>query len=243
MRSSRLWIHPAHEAIGDALAEGFAAAWNDLQGETIDSNRLRRVERLTTASGPRFLKRFLGVQPKNAIKLRLQAPRCRSQAEREVRVIEALARHGFRVPEVLAWGDECGTWRERRSLLLLAPLAGQPISELTAPERDLVLRVAHELGRAIICGVFLPDLGLDHVFEPGPPETGFGLIDFHNARFWPAPGRRELGRAVVRFFRSPGGTRLVQRGLVEDFARTYLQGAGRPEALAITLRLCRERLP
>ena len=51
-----------------------------------------------------------------------------------------------------------------------------------------------------------------------------------------------LGRAIVRFFRSPGADGLRQRDFVERFARLFLRAAGRPEAEQRVFDLCRRRL-
>ena len=51
-----------------------------------------------------------------------------------------------------------------------------------------------------------------------------------------------LARAIVRFFRSPGGPRLQERGLLERFARGYLRTAGRSDIAGEVLEVCRRRL-
>jgi hypothetical protein len=237
---TRLWVDPEDGELLALARGGFAAVWDGLRGDVVGENRLRRVERLAAVGAPRFLKRFLGIEAKNALKLRLYAPRCASQAEREQRIIERLHDAGFGAPRVLAAGAELGAWCERRSLLLTAALSGRPLSEIATPSESLLEAVADCLGRSVASGVFLPDLGLDHVFV----GTGdrLALLDFHNARTWPAPTRRELGRAVVRFFRSPGGEALLARRLYAPFAHAYLRAARRDEALQRALALGRARL-
>ncbi|MAE75665.1 MAG: hypothetical protein CMJ85_02205 [Planctomycetes bacterium] len=237
---SRIWTAPEHAWLTALARGGFASVWDGLDGEVVDRNRLRRVERITTPGGVAYLKRFFGVQAKNELKLRfLQQPRCTSQAMRERLVIDKLHAEGFRPPEVLAAGDETSFGHERRSLLLTASLDGHALADTDDLPETTVLEVAEHLGSVTSKGVFLPDLGLDHVFaSPG----GYQLLDFHNARFGPRPSARELGRAIVRFFRSPGADGLRQRDFVERFARLFLRAAGRPEAEQRVFDLCRRRL-
>jgi len=70
----------------------------------------------------------------------------------------------------------------------------------------------------------------------------YQLIDFHNARTAPQATDREVARAIVRFFQSPGGSRLLANGWLEEFVDRLLDSAERTMARAKTLALCRERL-
>jgi len=205
----------------------FDAAWTRFHGPEVDRNRLRHVEHVDTSLGPAYLKRFHGIQLKNAIKLRWSRPRCRSQAAREVGVIEALARIGWGVPEVLAWGEDIGLFFERRSFLLTAELSGRPLCERDDLAQAPLLDLADRLGSLFAAGLCLPDLGFDHVFEDG---RGYSLIDFHNARTGPPATDYEVGRAVVRLFRSPGGAPLVDAGLVAPFLERFVAAACRRAA-------------
>ncbi|MFQ5506951.1 MAG: methyltransferase domain-containing protein, partial [Planctomycetota bacterium] len=235
-------VHIDPDRLGELRELDFAGLWR-LQGTRIDTNRLRSVELVQTPCGEAYLKRFLGIQWKNALKLKLSTrPRCRSQADRERRIIRALDDAGFRPPVVLAFGEETRLGIERCSLLLTAPLAGRPLTGMRLEsDRDLLGRVASELGRVLAAGIFLPDLGLDHVFllEDG---GGLGLLDFHNARTKPAPSTREIARAIVRFFESPGGAALVRAGAVPAFTRTLLAAAGLEKRLDSVLRVLEHRL-
>lgn len=235
-----LWINPECSPPAQLDGATFHAAWSGLGGTRIDQNRLRSVERIETDAGTIYLKRFFGIQLKNELKLRLlQSPRCKSQAMRERLVIQRLRNLDYRPPVVIACGEETSWGHEHRSFILTRALTGTPLADINAGD-ELIGDVAEHLGRIVHDGVFLPDLGLDHVYVA---ESGaYELLDFHNARFGPAPGRRELGRAVVRFFRSPGGPDLRAHGLLEPFVRRYLRAAGRDDAVRPVLELCERRL-
>lgn len=240
--NSRLFIAPDFQtrlpSRGSAVL-AFDEAWDRWRGERVDENRMRDVEFVDFGEQQGYLKRFHGIQKKNAWRLRLQQPRAQSQAGRESAIIHALHEAGFESPKVLAWGQEIAGGREQRSLLLTAPHEGTALNELRTPTlRDALPEVADELGRTVRAGIFLPDLGLDHVFALD--DGGFGLIDFHNARKTARPRRRELGRALVRFFRSPGSDSVQDLRL--EFAERYLSAAERMDAWKRTERLFDRRL-
>ena len=240
---SELWINPAFREIESWTQLGFAGFWAELEGPRIDRNRLRQVELVETPLGTAYLKRFFGVQLKNEAKLRLLTrPHTNTQAGREHAIIDKLTEAGFHPPVVLARGEESRFGHELRSLLLTLALPGKALCDLPTEELDeeLLLSVAKMLGEAVRSGIYLPDLGLDHVFKN--PDWSFGLIDFHNARCTRRPSARELGRAIVRFFKSPGGGAFLEAGLFEPFARSYLQAAERPEAFPRALELGKKRL-
>ncbi len=229
------------EYLGEAPS--FDRIWSDLHGEVVDRNQGRYVEKITGPWGIAYLKRFEGIQGKNHRKItRATEPRAATQTEREVRIMAALAQEGIGVPQILAWGSEVEGGREKRSLLLTSELPATALDQLPPAnlDRSLLARVAGELGRTVASGIFLPDLGLDHVYLGA--EGRLFLLDFHNARTRPAPSRRELGRALIRFFRSPGGDRAREVLPFEEFAARYLEAAGRPEAMGRALGLARKRL-
>lgn len=230
------------EHLGEA--PGFDRVFLGLRGEVVDRNRGRSVERIEGTGWTGYLKRFEGIQAKNHRKItRRTEPRVGTQAEREVRIMEALGHAGFGHPEILAWGSEVERGREQRSWLLTKELAARALDEIEPQDldRSLLARVAGELGRTVAAGIFLPDLGLDHVYVDD--EGRLFLLDFHNARTDPTPRSRELGRALIRFFKSPGAERARQALSFEEFARLYLEAAGRPEAMGRALALARSRLP
>ena len=235
------------ELIEDAgQAPSFAAAWDQWRGQTVDENRLRHVEELRLLGRSCFLKRFHGIQWKNQLKLAAQKPRCASQAGREAKIIAALAARGFHPPKLLAWGAETHAGREQRSMILTEDLHGTPLSDVSLPvRREILCDAAEELGRTVQAGIFLPDLGLDHSYvlehEGFHGKPRWGLLDFHNARLCKRPRRRELARALVRFFRSPGAEPCLD--LKTSFAKTYLEACGRMDAFPLALRFFSARIP
>ncbi|MCB9880256.1 MAG: hypothetical protein H6832_00045 [Planctomycetes bacterium] len=240
--SVRLFLAPdfqSNMSSRGAAVISFDEAWDRWRGELVDQNRMRDVERIDFGRTTGFLKRFRGIQAKNHFRLRWQRPRCHSQAGREVAIMHALQNEGFRPPRVLAWGQELRGNREQRSLVLTEAFDGSALSQCSHATTVAQLpRVAELLGRAVKTGIFLPDLGLDHVFLLA--DDALGLIDFHNARRHPRPTSRELGRALVRFFTSPGAERILDER--DEFASTYLEAAERPRAWRATQRLFRQRL-
>jgi SAM-dependent methyltransferase/tRNA A-37 threonylcarbamoyl transferase component Bud32 len=233
------------EYLQDDLAgdPGFDQVWDAFHGEIIDQNQGRQVERIQTRSWTGYLKRFEGIQAKNHRKLtKSTEPRVATQTEREVRIMEALEQAGFGVPQILVWGSETADGRERRSLLLTKELPATALDQLPPDQldRSLLTRVATTLGQTVAAGIYLPDLGLDHIYVDD--DDRLYLLDFHNARTRPAPSRRELGRALIRFFRSPRAEVARKALSFEEFASHYLEAAGRPEAMARALGLARKRL-
>ena len=236
----RFWISDElRSALGDAVPSTLEDAWQLWHGERVDENRLRHVERVELGGETCYAKRFVRAQGKDLAKLRLQTPRCASQAEREQLVIERLGELGIGAARVLARGETLRLGLERRSLLVVAEIEGQAMHTL-AINQELLDLAAKTFGRCVRGGVFAPDLGLDHAFVT--PDGSLALIDFHRARFGPRPSARELGRAVVRFFKSPGAERVRSPERIERFAALYLESAGRQDALERCRELCAERL-
>ena len=237
----RLYLAPEFEkTIASRGGLSFEDAWDRWSGEVVDENNLRNVERIEFGRTTAYLKRFHGIQTKNHWKLRLQKPHSRSQSERENAIIHALHSEGFGPPRVLAWGHELNRNREVRSLIVTAAHPGTALSDLPPEDRNRLLpEVADELGRTVASGIFLPDLGLDHVYTLA--DGSLGLLDFHNARRSSRPRRRELARALVRFFRSPGAEDC--QAAREEFAQLYLTAAERLDASKWCQRLFATRLP
>lgn len=233
--AERVWFDPT-AGLDKALPSAFEALWSALAGRLVGRNRLRRVERIETPVAG-YLKRFTGIQVKNALRLLVTThPRCRSQAFRELRVIEDLEAAGLGAPKVLLAAERTlGPW-ERRSLLLTAPLRGKALCEAPdGPTEEDARAAAKAYGLALRAGVFTPDMGFDHVFRD---EGGrLSLLDFHNARTAPAPSPRELGRAVLRLLQSPGGARHARLDFAEELLEIYLETGGRlgakPRAMSI----------
>ncbi len=225
----KIQVHPEREDLAALASQGFEALWKDLQGPVLDRNRLRRVEYIEWKGEAFYLKRFLGIQWKNALKLRFfEKPHCQSQAFRETLVIERLRSLGFHPPSILLSAEETKLGHEQRSLLATAPLPGRPLSEIYAEApmpMELLLRCAETFGRILRSGIYLPDLGLDHCFLLRGDHLG--LLDFHNARFSPAPRQRDLARALAHWFKSPSGSHLWDH--VVPFTETYLRAAERAD--------------
>ena len=225
VQDQKIQVHPEREDLGLLAIQGFEALWDDLQGPVLDRNRLRRVEYVHWKGEHFYLKRFLGIQWKNAIKLRfLEKPHCQSQAFREALVIERLHNLGFHPPSLLLAAEETRMGHEQRSLLATAPLPGKPLSEIYQDQpmpQELLLRCAETFGKILRAGIYLPDLGLDHCFLLEGDHLG--LLDFHNARFSPAPRPRDLARALAHWFKSPSGPHLWDH--VVPFTETYLRAA------------------
>jgi predicted Ser/Thr protein kinase len=231
-------------ALQDSLGGcSFEELWELLRGPVCREHRTRSTQRVETQRGAAFAKRFGSVQLKNVLWLRWGSrPAVRSQAAREARIIDALASRGFAAPRVLLLAEELGLLRERRSLLLLAPLEGRPLCENDAALQDetLLLRIARHLGSVLASGILLPDLGTDHVYLM--PNGDFGLLDFTNAYCTRRPRARTVARALIRFFRSPRAEELIERGAHARFAATYLESAERPDAMSAWRKLARTRL-
>ncbi len=225
VQDQKIQVHPEHEDLAALANQGFDALWQDLQGPVLDRNRLRRVEFVEWNGEAFYLKRFLGIQWKNAVKLRFrERPHCQSQAFREALVIERLRNLGFHPPSLLLAAEETRLGHEQRSLLATAPLPGLSLSELYRDRpmpQELLLRCAETFGKILRAGIYLPDLGLDHCFLLQGDHLG--LIDFHNARFSPAPRQRDLARALAHWFKSPGGSQLWDQ--VVPFTEAYLRAA------------------
>ncbi len=246
MTREQIWLANPGPCPASFRGLRFEELWkllDDADGQRIDENRLRHVVRRTHEGRELYVKFFEGIQLKNALRLRfLSRPRCHTQAAREHAVIRGLRSCGFRVPEVLLRAERTRFGHELSSILVLAPLDGFPLeTRLGELGTEAYLTVlATRLGMMVKAGIFLPDLGTDHVFCDS--RSGFGFLDFHNARFAPRPSNRELARAVVRFFRSPGAELLLERSLLWPFAERYFHSAGRPQAREALERLAKERL-
>ena len=221
----------------------FEQLWARFVGPEVRAHRRRQVLRCEHDGRVLFAKRFLSIQPKNWLRLRLtEKPRVRSQAAREAAICELLRNGGFHPPRVLLWAEEIGFVRERRSLLLCEAHAGPPLCDeggvLTDDAR--LFAIADELGAIEAAGLHLPDLGTDHVFLL--PGGALGLLDFTNARSAPRASAREVARALVRFFRSPRSDLMLARGVQHAFAERFCKAASREDALPRWETLARERL-
>jgi hypothetical protein len=83
-------------------------------------NRLRHVARITLGKRAWFLKTFTATQWKNRLRFQLTAPRARDDAERELRMTEALLQAGVGAPRPVAYGR-----RGEAAFYLCAELEGR----------------------------------------------------------------------------------------------------------------------
>lgn len=190
VRPEETWL----EAVGlTSVAEVFAHP-----GEP--RGPIKSLVRLQGPQGPVFVKRYqfkpLSVRLRGVLKLNPPV----YSGPRELENLLELAAAGFRVPLPLAAGeDQVGG--VRRSFVALANLAGQPLSEVPAPEepcqrRALLDRVALLARRLHAEGFWHRDLYACNLFWDS--SLGLGLLDCERV------GRR------------PGGAR--QRWRVKDLA-------------------------
>jgi len=208
-------------------------------------NRLRHVVRLSAGNERAyFLKTFAATQPKNRLRFRLTRPTAGSDAERELRVTQALRAAGIAAPRPVAWGR-----RGPASFYLCAELPGTPLTAaLATPSQHpgLARAAARFCGQLLGAGFRLPDLAPDHVFSPsgsaaaaaGEPGT-FGVLDLHNGGIGrPGPADRRLLRRVLRrFARSCRGTPAAAPVIALPFAVRLIRAAGRNDARAVLAAL------
>ncbi len=185
-------------------------------------NRLRSVVCVEVGGHLYFVKQFTRTQWKNRLTFALTAPRARDDAERELRVTEALRAAGFAAPQPIAYGRHGA-----QACYVCAELAGESLQQRFARDFDAALarNAARHCGALLAAGFWLPDLGADHVFVSGEGAAqAFAVLDLHNGRLGP-PGPvppRVLVRVLRRCRRS-----------CRDLALAW------PQALGVALRLLR----
>lgn len=192
-------------------------------------NRLRHVQRFDTPHGVYFLKTFTATQWQNRLRFCLTAPQAHDDAERELRVTQALRQQGYAAPRPVA----CGR-RGRASFYLCAELPGRSLRDWFLAgdcPRALVRISARHCGQLLSAGFALPDLSSDHVFAASSSERSPAVLDLHNAgQGRPGPASRELLlRVLRRFTRSVRGDG-VPRSTALRFALGLLRAAGADRA-------------
>lgn len=159
-------------------------------------NRLRGVVRIESPSGTFYGKTFLATQWKNRLRMRFTAPRASDDAERELRMTQALLANGYAAPRPIAYG------RDQHAYYLCAALPGRSVRELLrdgACSQELARRVAEHCGGLLAQGFWLPDLSAEHVFVHG--EQPLAVLDLHNGTLHQAgPAPRWLCRRVLKHF-------------------------------------------
>lgn len=202
-------------------------------------NRLRSVERIEAGGAVWFRKVFDGTQWKNRARFLLTPPRARDDAERELRVTEALRAAGHGAPVPVACGRAGG-----RAVYVCRGLPGEAFAARLAAGTAtpaLARRVAAHCGGLLAAGFALPDLSADHVFVDGAPgaET-FAVLDLHNGGLVrPGPASPALlVRVLRRFARSVRGAAVAWPAALR-FAVLLVRAAGRGDRARAILR----RLP
>lgn len=192
-------------------------------------NRHRHVRRLELDGRVWFIKVFERRLWKNRLRQAMTEPRAHSDAERELRMTQALARAGFAVPTPVAAGSD-----GQRSVYVCRRLPGRSVLECLragAVSQGLAQRVARHCGILLAAGFRLPDLSAEHVFVDGPSGAErFGVLDLHNGgTSRPGPAPRKLLRRVLRhWLRSLRGEAIGFRPALR-FAVRLLRSAGRPD--------------
>ncbi len=198
-------------------------------------NRRRHVVRIETATGVYYLKTFTETQWKNRLWFRCSRPHARDDAERELRVTQALQAAGFVVPRPVAVGR-----RGAASFYLCAELPGRSCHDLLVAAGDagnLPRLVARHCGRLLAAGFWLPDLSADHVLVV--PDAGawrLAVLDLHNGSLGrPGPVPHRIAVRVLRHFASSVRDVPVARSTALRFAARLLRSAGRRGASARTV--------
>jgi SAM-dependent methyltransferase len=174
-------------------------------------NRHREVRRIEVQGAVWFLKVFHRTQWKNRVRFRLSRPAAADDAERELRVTQALRAAAIAVPRAVSIGRAGAS-----SFYLCAPLPGVALRDLLAAgavTSATAAAAATFCGDLLAQGFHLPDLSANHVFvdqQPGGPR--FGLLDLHNGSVGgPGAAPARLCVRVLRHFqtsvRDLGGSR------------------------------------
>ncbi len=200
------------------------------------ANRLRSVARVHDAGRHWYVKTFLATQWKNRLRFLLTAPRARDDAERELRLTQALGAAGFAAPRPVAYGCD-----DRGAYYVCAPLPGESLADRLrrgAADPALGRRVAEHCARLLRAGFHLPDLSADHVFVHG--DAPLAVLDLHNGSLG-RPGRppAALCRRVLRRFARSARELPVSAPAALRFAARFLRAAGQCDRARAIL----ERLP
>lgn len=172
------------------------AALRQSQTPAAPPNRLRAVTHIPGPAGGWFLKHFARTQWQNRLRFYATAPRSRSDAERELRMTQALRAAGFAAPTPVAWGRAGAA-----SFYVCRALPGRSLATLLAAgaaDGALLRRAAQHCGELLRRGFWLPDLSAEHVFA-ADDRRGFAVLDLHNGRLGrPGCPPRWLLRRVLR---------------------------------------------
>lgn len=185
-------------------------------------NRLRSVRRIDTPHGVYFLKTFTRTQWQNRLRFLLTAPRADDDAERELRMTQALRAAGHFTPRPVAHGRAGAA-----SYYLCAALPGTALRERLRHRVDpqLLRGIATYFGQTLRAGFRLPDLSAEHVFVDD--EDDLYLLDLHNGGLAaPGPTPHWLLRRVLRRCRRSVQDLVLPRPMVLRGAVRLLRAAG-----------------
>ena len=194
-------------------------------------NRLRHVVCIEHAGRSYFLKTFQRTQWKNRLHFKLSQPIASDDAERELKVTEALRARGFQAPRPIAYGRAGAT-----SYYLCAELPGKSLAEHMQNgevSEAMANALANHCGKLLAAGFLLPDLSADHVFVASDRDrqqhSAPAVLDLHNGGTAApgAPPQKVLTRVLRRFARSVRELP-VARKLAMQFAVRLMRSAGAP---------------
>jgi len=195
-------------------------------------NRLRHVTRIATQHGTFYLKTFTATQWKNRLWFWCSSPRAHDDAEREIRMTQALRNAGLQAPRPVALGRA-----GRSSFYLCAALPGSSCHDLLAAgdtDAQLSRRVAAHCGHLLRQGFRLPDLSADHVFvRRHGDDWDLAVLDLHNGSLRkPGPVKFRLARRVLQRFLRSVQDLPMSRPRALGFAARLLRAGGRSGAAA-----------
>lgn len=195
-------VQPEYAALLEANGLGtFAAIFAVAEAQRLDKTGLARwrerlrlilrepngVERIC------YLKRYVDPPWRAQVRRILAGHPRESTAAHEWHAIHALADAGLPVPEPVAFGQEMSGWRERRSFLLIAEVAGRSLERwlpdcwqraatgaVWRRQQDLIRRLASLVASFHRAGFVHRDLYTSHIFlqaDGMEPTPRFAIID------------------------------------------------------------------
>lgn len=157
------------------------------EGELVANHRGRReILKISPPGTPTlFLKRVFRAKKKDGLKSFLKRGAVFSSSKEEWENLTALRGAGFKIPELVAYGEECAFFWEKRSFILTQQVAARETLEdflrdcPVQSERWRVLAaLADEIRRLHATAFSLPDLFARHIFvDRSRPSPEFYFID------------------------------------------------------------------
>lgn len=239
-----------HEVLRQLGLDSMDGAKN-FQAELIKDHKGRRdIQRITTDAGGQtlvfFLKRNWKPYKKDGVKSLFTRGEVWSQSHTEWENSLALQRAGVAVAEPVAFGEECGLFREKFSFIITAAARGEmTLDEFIRTSQDASERkcvfdsLAREVRKMHDAGLASPDLFARHIFLERASDTKFCLIDMARldrrrklsatmrardlaALHVTAPLRFVFTNERLSFLRAYGADETLQR-LIEQRARHLLK--------------------